>query len=132
MKDKKQKKVKLDMKTYIHVKVDEPTTIGTYSIKNRVLSKIIEKAVDLDFYLKTGRNRKKFEAELAESRKMFQAIGKAVKQEAPINIEAELQEEFNKTMEELKKFNEEKADAVEVKAEPEPEVLNKVSEAEEK
>lgn len=104
------KEAKIDTRTYIHVKVDSITSIGTYSIKSRILSKCIEKLVDLDYLLRTGRNRKKFEAELKESRKMFQAIGKAVQMDEPTDIvvDTELQEEFAKTMETIRLFNEAK------------------------
>lgn len=108
MENKKEKETKIDTKTYIHVKVDSIDSIGTYTIKNRVLSKTIEKLIDLDYFLRTGRNRKKFELELAEARKMFQSIGSAVKEEQPIVIDEELQKEFAETMEHIKAFNEAK------------------------
>lgn len=100
------KETKIDTRTYIHVKVDSIDNIGTYTIKSRVLSKTIEKLVDLDYWLRTGRNRKKFEAELAESRKMFQSIGKAINEEAPIKVNEELQKEFAETLEHIQTFNE--------------------------
>lgn len=108
MKDKKVKETKLDTRTYIHVKVDSIKGIGTYTIKNRVISKTVEKLVDLDYWLRTGRNRKKFEAELAESRKMFQALGDAINKEQPIVIDEELQKEFAETLEHIAAFNEAK------------------------
>lgn len=115
-KENKVKETKIDTRTYIHVKVDSIASIGTYSIKNRILSKCIEKLVDLDYLLRTGRNRKKFEAELAESRKMFKLMGTALKEEVPIKIDEELQKEFAETMETIKQFNEAK-EAEELKKE---------------
>lgn len=115
-KENKVKETKIDTRTYIHVKVDSIASIGTYSIKSRVISKCIEKLVDLDYLLRTGRNRKKFEAELAESRKMFKLMGTALKEEVPIKIDEELQKEFAETMETIKQFNEAK-EAEELKKE---------------
>ena len=118
MKDKK-KKVK--SRTFIHVKVDEPTSLGTYSIKNKTISKMIEKLVDLDYYFRTGRNRKKFEKELMESREMFKKLGEHAKQEGAIEVDKETQEEFTKTLEVIRQFHEEK-DKLEAIVESEKEV----------
>lgn len=102
------KKVKVKARTFVHVKIDEPTSLGTYSIKNKTLSKMIEKLVDLDYYFRTGRNRKKFEKELMESREMFRKLGEHAKQDGNVVVDKETQEEFVKTLEVIRQFHEEK------------------------